>query len=164
MFISVNQNEKRRDKEWTERINKILERRDELIRTADIRESAIHLILGRVLSIYPSARVEAKVDKIVWPHLILRVVFLFLPDFTNPQFADMEAKRDLTQSIVHVDMDAFYANVEMLYNPELAGKPFAVVRHPIASCHSMLTLMNYLSPISSPVKPGWTRNCHHRIV
>ncbi|KLO14290.1 DNA/RNA polymerase [Schizopora paradoxa] len=82
------ENEKRRDKEWTERINKILERRDELLRTADI------------------PRVEAKVDKI---------------------FAEMEAKRDLTQSIVHVDMDAFYANVEMLYNPDLAGKPFAVV-------------------------------------
>lgn len=164
MFISVNQNEKRRDKEWTERINKILERRDELLRTADIRESACRSILSRVLSIYPSARVEAKVDKIVRPHLILRAVLLSLHDFFDPQFADMEAKRDLTQSIVHVDMDAFYANVEMLYNPELAGKPFAVVRHPIASCHSMLTLMNYFSLISSPIKPGRTRNCYHRIV
>lgn len=38
----------------------------------------------------------------------------------------LEAQRDLTQIIVHVDMDAFYANVEVLDNPSLRGKPFAV--------------------------------------
>ena len=38
----------------------------------------------------------------------------------------MEANRDLTQIIVHVDMDAFYASVELLDNPDLAGKTFAV--------------------------------------
>ena len=43
------------------------------------------------------------------------------------QLTEMEAKRDLTQTIVHVDMDAFYANVELLYNPDLKGKAFAVV-------------------------------------
>ena len=74
----------------------------------------------------------------------------------------MEAKRDLTQSIVHVDMDAFYANVEMLYNPDLAGKPFAVVRHPIASC--LLTLINQISPLLHIAHLGRTWDCHHRIV
>ena len=43
------------------------------------------------------------------------------------QLAEMEANRDLSQVIVHLDMDAFFANVETLHNPELAGKPFAVV-------------------------------------
>lgn len=41
----------------------------------------------------------------------------------------MEAKRDLSQTIVHIDMDAFYANVELQHNPDLKGKPFAVVRY-----------------------------------
>lgn len=38
----------------------------------------------------------------------------------------MEAVRDLTQIVVHVDMDAFYASVELLDNQTLEGKPFAV--------------------------------------
>lgn len=42
------------------------------------------------------------------------------------KIADLEAHRDLSQYIVHVDMDAFYANVELLRDPSLAGKPFAV--------------------------------------
>lgn len=40
----------------------------------------------------------------------------------------MEAQRDLTQIIVHVDMDAFYANVEILDDPSLKGTIFAVSR------------------------------------
>ncbi|THH10653.1 hypothetical protein EW145_g1183 [Phellinidium pouzarii] len=81
-------NEKRRDADWTERINKILARRDDLLSEADI------------------GRVEAKVDRI---------------------FADLEANRDLSQIIVHVDMDAFFANVELQHNSDLKDKPFAVV-------------------------------------
>ena len=38
----------------------------------------------------------------------------------------MEVQRDLTQLIVHVDMDAFYASVELLDDPSLEGKAFAV--------------------------------------
>ena len=41
----------------------------------------------------------------------------------------MEAERDLSQIIVHVDMDAFYASVELLDNPDLFGKPFAVSKY-----------------------------------
>lgn len=37
-----------------------------------------------------------------------------------------EKRRDLSRLIVHIDMDAFYANVEIRDNPYLADKPMAV--------------------------------------
>lgn len=43
-----------------------------------------------------------------------------------PQLVELEVQRDLSQYIVHVDMDAFFANVELLHQPDLAGKPFGV--------------------------------------
>lgn len=49
----------------------------------------------------------------------------------------MEAERDLTQVICHVDMDAFYASVEELENPELKTVPMAV------GSVSMLCTSNY---------------------
>jgi hypothetical protein len=45
------------------------------------------------------------------------------------QLEAIERERDLTQFIVHFDMDAFYANVELLDNPSLAGKAFGVCLH-----------------------------------
>lgn len=39
---------------------------------------------------------------------------------------ELETQRDLSQTIVHVDMDAFFANVELLHNSELVGKAFGV--------------------------------------
>ena len=38
----------------------------------------------------------------------------------------MENTRDLTRTIMHIDMDAFYAAVEMRDKPELKHKPMAV--------------------------------------
>ncbi|XP_066966862.1 DNA polymerase kappa-like [Macrobrachium rosenbergii] len=39
---------------------------------------------------------------------------------------ELELERDLTQTIVHVDMDMFYAAVEMRDDPSLRDKPMAV--------------------------------------
>ena len=39
---------------------------------------------------------------------------------------DLEASRDLTRTIVHLDMDMFYAAVEMRDDPTLRDKPMAV--------------------------------------
>lgn len=37
-----------------------------------------------------------------------------------------ESARRLDKIMVHIDMDAFYANVEIKDNPSLADKPMAV--------------------------------------
>ncbi|EJU04281.1 DNA/RNA polymerase [Dacryopinax primogenitus] len=81
------ENEKRKDEELTARINRLLEKRDSVIKGVDL------------------ARLEKAADQIL---------------------IDMEARRDLTQIIVHVDADAFYASVEVMDNPDLKGKGFGV--------------------------------------
>ncbi|XP_023446923.1 DNA polymerase kappa isoform X2 [Dasypus novemcinctus] len=50
---------------------------------------------------------------------------------------ELERSRDLNNTIVHIDMDAFYAAVEMRDNPELKDKPIAV------GSVSMLSTSNY---------------------
>uniref|UniRef100_A0A2I3N361 DNA polymerase kappa n=1 Tax=Papio anubis TaxID=9555 RepID=A0A2I3N361_PAPAN len=50
---------------------------------------------------------------------------------------ELEQSRNLSNTIVHIDMDAFYAAVEMRDNPELKDKPVAV------GSMSMLSTSNY---------------------
>ncbi|XP_051875203.1 DNA polymerase kappa isoform X2 [Pristis pectinata] len=50
---------------------------------------------------------------------------------------ELEKSRDLSRTIIHIDMDAFYAAVEMKDNPELKDKPMAV------GSMSMLSTSNY---------------------
>jgi DNA polymerase kappa len=39
---------------------------------------------------------------------------------------ESELRRSFARTLVHIDMDAFYANVEIKDNPSLADKPMAV--------------------------------------
>ncbi|OLN89336.1 DNA polymerase kappa [Colletotrichum chlorophyti] len=49
--------------------------------------------------------------------------------------AQLELSRDLTQYIVHIDCDAFYAAVELLDRPELKDVPFAVGGGVLTTCN-----------------------------
>ncbi|KAL9618201.1 MAG: hypothetical protein Q9160_007035 [Pyrenula sp. 1 TL-2023] len=49
--------------------------------------------------------------------------------------ASLELSRDFTQSIVHVDCDAFYAMVEELDRPELREVPMAVGKGVLTTCN-----------------------------
>jgi DNA polymerase-4 len=61
-------------------------------------------------------------------------------DGTGRQTTAPEAVADLTAHILHVDMDAFFASVELLDHPELVGKP-VIVGHP--SLRSVVTAATY---------------------
>lgn len=49
--------------------------------------------------------------------------------------AELELSRDLTQHIVHLDCDAFFAAVELLDRPELKDVPFAVGSGVLTTCN-----------------------------
>ncbi|KKY15227.1 putative dna-directed polymerase [Diplodia seriata] len=49
--------------------------------------------------------------------------------------AELELGRDLSQAIVHLDCDAFYAAVEELDRPELKDVPFAVGKGVLTTCN-----------------------------
>ena len=60
--------------------------------------------------------------------------------------AQLELSRDLSQSIVHLDCDAFYAAVEQLDRPELADKPFAVGIGVLTTCNYVARRSGYARP------------------
>ena len=49
--------------------------------------------------------------------------------------AELEYGRDLSQAVVHIDCDAFYAAVEELDRPELKELPFAVGMGVLTTCN-----------------------------
>ncbi|KAI9894773.1 MAG: hypothetical protein M1814_002130 [Vezdaea aestivalis] len=53
----------------------------------------------------------------------------------DDHIASLEASRDLSQVIIHVDCDAFYAAVEELDQPELAKVPMAVGKGVLTTCN-----------------------------
>ena len=50
----------------------------------------------------------------------------------------------MSRTILHSDMNCFYASVEMLHHPELAGKPMAVGGDPQAR-HGIVLTANYIA-------------------
>ncbi|GJJ06399.1 hypothetical protein Clacol_000590 [Clathrus columnatus] len=90
------ENERRKDQELTQRIHKLIKHRDELLKGIDVG------------TLSHSASV-----------LICKL--------SQSQILNLEtSQRDLSQYIVHADMDAFFAAVELLDNPKLKGHPFGV--------------------------------------
>ncbi|KAI5784774.1 hypothetical protein EDC01DRAFT_663371 [Geopyxis carbonaria] len=53
----------------------------------------------------------------------------------DAELASLERSRDLSQTIVHVDCDAFYASVEELSRPELKSVPMAVGGGVLTTCN-----------------------------
>jgi DNA polymerase kappa len=60
-------------------------------------------------------------------------------DIASQKLTAFETERILTETWLHVDMDMYYASVEIRDNPELADKPIAV------GSHNMLTTANYVA-------------------
>lgn len=60
-------------------------------------------------------------------------------DIASQKLLAFETERILTETWLHVDMDMYYASVEIRDNPELADKPIAV------GSHNMLTTANYVA-------------------
>lgn len=60
-------------------------------------------------------------------HICVSVAVSCILSFqTDKMLSNLEASRDLSHTIVHVDMDMFYAAVEMRDAPHLKDKPVAV--------------------------------------
>ena len=53
----------------------------------------------------------------------------------DEQITELELSRDLSQTVVHVDCDAFYAAVEEIDRPELKDVPFAVGKGVLTTCN-----------------------------
>ncbi|CAK7273168.1 hypothetical protein SEPCBS57363_005517 [Sporothrix epigloea] len=84
--------------------------------------------------------------------------------------SQLDDTRDLSQFIVHVDCDAFYAAVELLSRPELADVPFAVGGGVILTCNYVARkfgcrsgmagfVAKKLCPQLVQLKPDFTKYC-----
>lgn len=57
-----------------------------------------------------------------------------------------EPKPDISRKILHVDMDAFYANIEIRDNPSLKNKPVIIAKHPrLTGGRGIVSTCNYIA-------------------
>ena len=66
------------------------------------------------------------------------------------------------RTILHSDMNSFYASVEMLHHPEFAGMPLAVGGDPEAR-HGIVLTANYIAKRKG-VKTEWHYGRQNRFV
>ena len=55
-----------------------------------------------------------------------------------------ELEKDISKKILHVDMDAFYASIEVRDNPKLRNKPVIIAKHPnLTNGRGIVSTCNY---------------------
>jgi DNA polymerase kappa len=99
-------NQVRKDQELTEKIEWFKAKRDELVRES------------------PMEQLAADADRIVSPGTP-PIAPKWLPGRSR-QLLEVEATRDMSQTIVHCDCDAFFGACEEKRDPSLKGKAFGV--------------------------------------
>ncbi|KAL8651897.1 MAG: hypothetical protein Q9226_004496 [Calogaya cf. arnoldii] len=85
---------------------------------------------------YKDKNLTHKIEKILARKRQLERIDL-TPDLrrADEYIAELELSRDLSQTVVHVDCDAFYAAVEELDHPELKHVPMAVGKGVLTTCN-----------------------------
>lgn len=57
-----------------------------------------------------------------------------------------DRQNDLTRKIIHIDMDAFFASVEIRDNPKLSKKPVIIAKHPnLTNGRGVVSTCNYIA-------------------
>jgi DNA polymerase kappa len=109
------ENERKKDEELTEKINKLTAKKEDMMDGVDVGKVVSVELVGKAevyRGVSSAARIEAGVD-----HTVglgdCKAVQATTKCKQYFQIDEIEALRDLSQYICHVDCDAFYASVEV---------------------------------------------------
>ncbi|KAJ9626918.1 hypothetical protein H2203_003375 [Taxawa tesnikishii (nom. ined.)] len=86
----------------------------------EVRDKNLTIKINRILA------KKRQLDKVELKHDLRKA---------DDYIAELELTRDLSQVVVHIDCDAFYAAVEELDRPELKDVPFAVGKGVLTTCN-----------------------------